>query len=998
MKKSLILLFALCLTTAAFCRKIPKIYAGQADSLAMKHWVDSVFDSMTPEERIGQLFMPVVEVKNTAANKEVIRKYIQDYKVGGMLYSKGTASDQAELTNYAQSIARIPAFVSLDGEWGLSMRLEGTPRFPRNMMLGAITNDSLLYAYGREVGRECREMGIHINFAPVLDLNSNPANPVIGTRSFGEDKEAVAKKGIAYGEGLESYGVMAVGKHFPGHGDTAEDSHHLLPKLTHNAERMYSYEIDPFRRYIDAGLSGMLTAHLAIPSLDTENNRPSSLSPKIVNGILKEELGFEGLIFTDGLAMKGVSNQPDFCVKALKAGNDVLLGPYPLATHVENVKRAVSKGDLPMSVVEEKCIRILQYKYLTGLASKPAPIKTQGLTARLNAAETETLNRRLHAEAITVLKNEKEILPLQRLDEKKVAVVTVGKPVGNEFAATLAKYGKQSDYTMDAASTAAATAKIVADTKQANLLIVGIYSNKAAEVNFVRTLCAGRKYILVFFNTPYRLKSYAAQIREAQAVVMGYENSALAQEYAAQVIYGGIGAKGKLSVGLPGLFPINTGIETRKTRLGYDTPESVGIDSEKLSRIDEIVQEGLDEKAFPGCQILVAKDGKVIFEKSYGYFDYARTKKVENDDVYDLASVTKAAATVPALMKVRDSYDITMTQKMSAYIPQLKGTDKAGLTFREALFHETGLASGHPFYRMAIDLEGLNAPLFKGVRDANYRLQVDQKLYAHKDFKYKPELISPIKAAGYDLQIAEGMYLNPAFKDSVLNKLIEQPLKNRGKYRYSCLNFVLLRQAVENITKKDFDKYVQSEVFAPLGADNLMYKPLGKIDRSKIAPTENDHFLRKQILIGFPHDEIAAFEGGVEGNAGLFGNAGDLAKLSQLYLNQGEYGGERIFTEETSRLFTMSKSPRSRRGLGFDKPNTLAPVNSPTAIPVPASVFGHTGYTGTCFWMDPDNNLTYIFLTNRVYPNRWNNKLSKSNYRTRIQTAIYEAMSTKKKK
>lgn len=998
MKKSFGLLFALCLTASVSAGKIPQIYALQTDSVAMSHWVDSVFDSMTPDERIGQLFMPVVEVKNTAANKEVLRKYIRDYKVGGVLYSKGTASDQAELTNFGQSQARIPLFVSLDGEWGLSMRLEGTTRFPRNMMLGALSNDSLIYAYGQEVGRQCREMGIHVNFAPVLDLNSNPANPVIGTRSFGEDKELVAQKAIRYGQGLESYGVMAVGKHFPGHGDTSVDSHHALPKLAHDSARMYGYEIAPFKQYIDAGLSGMLTAHLEIPSLDTENNRPSSLSPKIIDGILKKELGFEGLVFTDGLAMKGVSNQPDFCVKALLAGNDVLLGPYPLATHVENVKRAVSRGDLPMSVVEEKCLRILRYKYIAGLSKTPSPVKTEGLGGRLNTQATERLNRQLHAEAITLLKNERGMLPLQRLDEKMISVVTVGKPTGNGFVKTLAKYGPQRDFSMNATSTKAVTDQILKDTRSSNLLIVGVYSDKAQEAAFVRTLCAGRKFILVFFNSPYRMKTFGTLIPEAEAVVMAYENSPLSQEYAAQVIYGGIEAKGRLSVSVPGLFGLNTGVKTDKTRLGFEMPETAGVDSRKLRKIDEIVAEGIAEKAFPGCQILVAKAGKVIFSKSYGYFDYAQTKKVEDSDLYDLASVTKAAATVPAVMKVRDAYDVKTQQKLSRYIPELKGSDKENLTIREALFHETGLPAGYPFYRMAIDLKTLDAPLFKGVRDANYRLQADQKLFAHNDYKYFADLISSEKDDRFALQVADGMFLNVAFKDSVLQKLIDQPLKGRGKYRYSCLNFVLLRQAVENITKKRFDTYVEKEIYAPLGAGNLLYNPLRRIDRTRIAPTENDHFLRKQILIGYVHDEIAAFEGGVEGNAGLFGNAGDLAKLLQLYLNQGEYGGERFFTEETARLFTMSKSPNSRRGMGFDKPNTLAPQNSPAAAQAPASVYGHTGYTGTCFWVDPDNELIYIFLTNRVYPNRWNTKLMKSNYRTRIQAVVYDAMAEKGKK
>ncbi|MDO5570928.1 MAG: glycoside hydrolase family 3 N-terminal domain-containing protein [Bacteroidales bacterium] len=995
--KRFFLFIALAFVCDIYAQTTPDLLKNRKDSVLMIHWVDSIFDSLSTEEKIGQLFMPVIEVKNSDQHKEKVGKYIKSLYIGGILYSKGDPISQANLTNFAQENSRVPLLISLDGEWGLSMRLSDTPRFPRNMMLGAVSNDSLIMEYGKEVGRECREMGIHINFAPVLDLNSNPANPVINTRSFGEDKDEVARKTICYSKGLEANGVMAVGKHFPGHGDTSVDSHLALPVIKHDSTRMFDYELSTFREFINAGLSGMMVAHLSVPSLDKVEGRPSSLSENLVNGVLKRDLGFTGLVFTDGLAMKGVSQENEHCVRALLAGNDILLGPINLEEQVLSVRKAVSDGRIPLNLIEEKCYKVLKYKYILGLYKKQF-INTENLIARLNTPNAVKLNRTLHSKAITILKDDNTILPLKRLDEKTITGVSVGESEKEQFLYTLEKYGVDKTIVAVSAKHKDEINNIVRQSRSSNLVVVGIFSDNAADVSLVRNICAGKRFILAFFISPYKMSAYKTLIPEADAVIMAYESSDIAQEYAAQAIYGGIDVNGKLSVSIPGLFTLGCGIDREKVRLGYGVPEQENMSSRVLKKIDKIVEEGMNDEAFPGCQILVAKNGTIIFEKSYGYFDYAKSKSVENDDVYDLASVTKCAATVPAVMKVRDDYKVFMSQKLSKYIPELKGTDKATLTFKEALFHETGMAPSHPFYLMAIDIEGLGEPLYKNTRDVDYRLQVDKKLYANSNYKYLPNLVSDTEHDDFNLCVAENLYVNKVFKDSVFRKLTEIPIKNRGRYKYSCLNFVMLRKAVENISGKQIDKYLDKEIYAPLGIKKMMYNPLRKIQKEKIAPTENDHFLRKQILIGHVHDEIAAFEGGVEGNAGLFANADDLAKLLQLYLNNGEYGGERIFSEETAKLFTMSKSSKSRRGLGFDKPNVQKPQNSPTFLNVPASVYGHTGYTGTCFWIDPDNQLIYIFLTNRVYPNRWNNKLYSNNYRTRIQELLYESIITPKNK
>ena len=745
------LLTSLCIyATTILSAQIPQysqFTSAKIDTVAMNHWCDSIFDSLDRNGRIGQLFMPIVNGETTAPYKNLLKKYVEEYRIGGILFSKSTILDQASLTNFAQSLAATPLLISLDGEWGLAMRLPDAPRYPRNMMLGAIQDNELIEAYGKEVARQCKEMGIHINFAPVLDLNNNPKNPVIGTRAFGETVDLVSSKGLVYSKGLESQGVMAVAKHFPGHGDTNTDSHFKLPLLKHDSIRMMEFELEPFRRFVDAGYSGMLTAHLSVPSLDS-TRAPSSLSKAMVTGILKDQLGFKGLIFTDGLAMKAVSTQPDYCVRALLAGNDVLLGAPDMGSAVASVRKAVESGKLPISLVEEKCRRILRYKYILGL-NEYKPIQIEGLEARINNDYSKMINSQLHAEAITILRNENEILPLKSLDKKSVGVLSVGDVAKGYFDRTLKEYDDQNYYTLNSP---------LSSVRQNDLIIAAVSSTKTSDIQKLSQMVAGKKYILVFFTVPYRLSSFKTLIGESQAVVLAYENSDLAAESAAQVIYGGLPAKGKLSVNIPTVFPIWTGMQTSASRLGYAYPEQVGLSGSKLHKIDEIVAQGLADKAFPGCQILVAKDSKIIYNKAFGYFDYAGTHPVALDDIYDLASLSKAVATVPAVMAIRDEYKIKTTRTLSEFIPSMNVDDKKYITIREALFHETGLPAGASFFLMTTNKDSLDGPLYRSVRDQNYRLRVDEKLYAHKDFSFRDDWVRSTASDTFSLHVANGIY------------------------------------------------------------------------------------------------------------------------------------------------------------------------------------------------------------------------------------------------
>lgn len=952
----------------------------------MNQWVDSVYNQLTVDERIGQLFTIIAAGDNTDTNKVKILELVNNQHIGGILFSKGTPLDQAELTNMMQQAAKVPLMISLDGEWGLSMRLSNTTRFPRNMMIAAVKNDSLLYYYGLEVARQCKLMGIHVNFAPAMDINSNPLNPVIGNRSFGEDPERVAHLGVMYSKGLEDGGVMAVAKHFPGHGDTSTDSHKVLPTLNHSRDRLDEYELVPFKKYINDGFSGMMIAHLNIPAIDNVK-QPSSLSKAVVSDLLQNELGFSGLIFTDGLQMKGVSNEENYCVRALLAGNDILLGPSYPVKEFDAVKKAVEDNVLSDSVLEARCKKVLAYKYILGV-NKTQPIDTDGLIKKLNTPYADWLNREIHKEAITLLKDNKKIIPLKGLDKRKIAAVSIGESADNTFHTMLKNYA---DVTCFNVSDSDGLVKIKKDLEPYNTVIVSVHTTRKNANAAIQQVLANKETILTFFTVPYQMSSYAGAIKDAEGVLLAYENTDMAQDYAAQAIFGGNEIGGKIPVSVRGIFKEGKGIETEKVRLSYDIPESVGVKSFGLDGIETIVKEGIAAQAYPGCQVLVAKDGVVIYNRSFGAFEYNNERPVTNDDIYDLASMTKASAAVPAIMKLYDEKEFKLSDPLSSFLPVLKGTDKSQITFREALLHETGLPSFIPYYMNAIDQSSFEGKLFNGSQTALYSAEFDTNTWARVDFKFKTNLVSPSSKQGF-LPLADGLFINKAYKDTIIYEIANTKLRKSKSYLYSCLNFMLLGEAVNKISTKNLDAFTQENFFQKLGSVTTTYTPRKKFDKSRIVPTEKDDFLRNQLLQGYVHDEGAAFMGGISGNAGLFSNANDLAKLYQMWLNNGTYGGEEYLSEKTCRMFTSTKSATSRRGLGFDKPDMRTNKSSPCSPSTPGSVYGHTGFTGTCFWVDPDNQMIYIFLSNRVYDKRTHKELMNLSIRQRIQEEIYAAL------
>ena len=942
------------------------------ETLAENKWVDSSYSRMTFDEKVGQLFMVAAYSNKDTVHTNAIEKLVRDYKIGGLIFFQGGPVRQAKLTNRYQSLAKVPLFIGNDAEWGLSMRLDSTYRYPWNMTLGAIRDLKLIEKVGENMAKESKRMGIQFNFAPVLDINTNPKNPIIGNRSFGENKVNVTEHAIALMNGVQSQGVFSTGKHFPGHGDTATDSHLSLPLVKASRDHIEKVELYPYKRMFDEGLVSVMVAHLNIPSLEPREGYPTSISHAVVTDLLKNEMGFDGLIFTDALNMKGASNfkKPgDIDLEAFLAGNDILLFAENVPLAVEKICTAYQDSIISENRLAESVKKILHYKFKAGL-NVFKPIDTNNLYSDLNPVSNDALQYQLYENAITVLKNKEEILPIKDLNQK-IAYVKLGDDNNSTFVSTLKKYTEVTE---------------IADTnvdslnvklKAFNTVIIGFHKQDKAwkkheftdsELTWLQEIAKHNNVILDVFAKPYSLLPIST-FDDIEGLVVSYQNADIAQEVSAELLFGAIDAKGKLPVSINTFFKVGDGLATEKlNRLGFSIPENVGMSSEKLKQIETYAQKAIDGKMAPGMQILVARKGKVIYQKAFGYQTYDKTVKVKNSDLYDVASLTKMIGTLPNVMQLYDKKKVNLETTLGEMLPAFKNTNKQQITFKELLSHYGRLQAWMPFYKATLDANGM--PM-----DNYYRKTATE---------------------GFTKRISDSLFLRDDYNDTIFKKIIDSPLLDKKEYKYSDFTFIILKKYVEKVTGKPLDELVYQNFYSSLGMNNTLYNPLTKFDKSQIAPTEIDTYFRHDTIQGYVHDMKAAMEGGVGGHAGIFSNAMDIAKLMQLYLQKGNYGNRHYFSEATFTDFNTCWfcAEGNRRGLGFDKPQLGK--EGPTCGCVSMSSFGHTGFTGTMAWADPTTDIVYVFLSNRTYPDsNLPNKLSKENIREDIQKVIQEAIMEK---
>ncbi len=941
------------------------------------YWADSIFNTLTPDERIGQLFMVAAYSNKDSSHIKKIQELISNSKIGGLIFMQGGPLRQAELINSYQKLSKIPLMVSIDGEWGLAMRLDSTVKYPWQMTLGAIQNEQLIYEMGVDIGEQCKRLGIHVNFAPVVDVNVNPKNPIINARSFGENRENVANKGIAYMKGMQSVNIMANAKHFPGHGDTDKDSHKSLPTINHNKARMDSVELFPFKRLIENGLASMMVAHLNIPAYSQENTA-TTLSKEVVTGLLQDTLGFKGLIFTDALNMKGVSSlfEPGIVdIKALLAGNDVLLFSEDVPTAIAEINKAIENGEITREEIDKRCLKILRAKQWEGL-DKYKIVEIKNLYNDLNKREYELLNRQLSESALTVLKNEDNLIPLKELDTLRMASISIGEGGINEFQHGLSLY-HQVDHFNETNMPGKKNYNAIIDTLGTyNTVVVSIHKSdknpwKSYSIGkgvspFLYGLSKKTKVILVVFANPYSLIDFSA-VEKTAGLIMAYQNSTYSKEAAAQLIFGGIGANGKLPVSVSNKFKEGSGLDVKPSgRFKYTMPEEVGIHLKDLYSIDSIALSGINEEAYPGCQVLIAKDGKVIYNKSFGYHTYNKKRAVINSDIYDLASITKISASLLGLMQLQDQHKFSLDSTLGSYLSTMipDSSEYFNLNLREILAHQSGLQAWVPFY-------------IKTIRNK----ELDPVIYCKDSSIY------------YPYRVADGIYIYRDYPSIIYKRILKGPIKKK-EYRYSDLGYYFMKKIIEKQSGESMQNYVAKQ-YMKMGMTTTGYLPRERFSLDRIPPTENDVVFRKQVIHGDVHDPGSAMLGGVGGHAGVFSNANDLAKLMQMYMNGGTYGGVRYINDATLNEFSERQfcyqENENRRAAGFDKP-FLQGFGGPTCDSISQNSFGHTGFTGTMAWTDPDKGIVYIFLSNRVYPDADNKKLLKMNIRTNIQQVIYEAI------
>jgi beta-N-acetylhexosaminidase len=981
-------------------------------------WADSLLQTLTLDQKIGQLFMIAAWSSPTHKdfNQANVQKLIDQYGVGGIIFMQGSPGRQVALTNKYQNSSQIPLLIAMDAEWGLGMRLDSTISYPRQMTMGASGNDSLIYAFGLEMARQLKRVGAHVSFSPVVDINNNPKNPVISNRSFGEEKELVARYSEMYMKGLQDGGILACAKHFPGHGDTEVDSHKDLPVIQHDRMRLDSVELYPYKYLIQRGLGSVMTAHLFVPALDTTPNTATTLSRPVINDLLRDQLHFNGLVFTDALNMHGVTKYYDpgeAELMALAAGNDMLLFSQNVPLAIEKIKEAIDSGWINLRELDEHVLRILRTKEWAGL-HKPATIETGGIYADLNNVQAKNLQRELIESAVTVVRNANDLLPINPAKFQHIAVVSVGVDQKGAFANGLEHYTGFDHFIMEKNPDIKRSMWLNDTLSKYDLVIAGMLntSNRQSKNFGVTNECArilnsiGGKtnVVLSVFANPYALE-LLRDLSQIESVVVSYQDDDISQAVTAEAIMGAADFAGELPVTCGPHFAQGLGEEhTGSGKMRWMSPTQLALDYQKdlaaqlldttmsagpagdyeedmmldavknqssmmesgFKRIDDIAQSGITLGAYPGCRILVAKNGNVVYDKAFGTVDWKAKQKVDLQTVYDLASITKVAGSTIAAMRLVDMGLLDVNKTLGEYLNIPADNEYSKICIKNMLSHCAGLTAWIPFYQNTMSNGERKSSVYTSKADASHQSEV-----------------------------AQGIYILDSYRDSIFKTIISTPLSADKSYKYSDLGYYFMQRIVEKQSGKSLDAFLNQEFYEPMGLTTMGYNPLKRFDKERIAPTELDQVFRKQQVHGHVHDQGAAMMGGIAGHAGLFSNAQDLAVVMQMLMDSGQYNGKQYLTKATIDLFNKRYFDGNRRGLGFDKPS-LSPGHGSTCREADASSFGHTGFTGTMCWADPSKGLVYIFLSNRVNTDAENKKLQDLNIRTEIQKEIYRVLAPAK--
>ncbi len=920
-------------------------------ALSQKKQPEILLKQLSPRQRVAQLFFAPVNGNYMAKDNDsrlAIERLITEEEIGGLIMMSGDIYGQAALINDLQTLSNIPLWITQDMEFGAAMRIRGSTRITPAMGIAATGDIRNAFMKGKITAKEAKAAGVHQIFAPVLDVNNNPKNPTINIRSFSSDPKLVSEYGKAFIQGIQSEGLIATAKHFPGHGDTETDSHLDLPVVPHNYTRLDSLELIPFAAAIEGGVQSIMSAHISFPEFSDSIGLPGTLDPRILNDILKDSLGFKGVIVTDGLDMKGISNYfspGNAVVAALEAGADLMLMSPDISTAIDEVIASIEAGELSMQRVNESVLKLLNWKITHGLFDSNGQVALDKMANIISSSEHLAVSKSIAQQSITVLNNEASILPINPSRYPKLTVVNIsdseiGNPENTFIRAIKAHHPDVRYFEHDSRTTNSEELRIIRQARNSDLIVLGAFTRfrvgqdlqlNTSQANFVSKLLASHTPIVtVLFGNPYLISS----IKQSEVQVIAWSNTSVQSEAAAASLFGARDIEGRLPIDIPPMFKLGDGIDIPKSTLHFGMAEEAGIQSKELAKIDDIMQNAIKDSVFPGGVVAVVKDGILAYNKAFGYTDYQKLKPVRVETPYDLASVTKILATTTAIMHLIDLRLIKLDSPVSQYIPEFLVNGKAGITIRDLLNHESGL----PAFKVYVD-----------------------------ELQDRASIIEAIK-----------------------NEPLEWSPNQR--YVYSDLGLILLAEIIEQVSGQRIDSYIRSQLHYPMGMSSTFFNPksIGSWYARLIPPTEMDTLYRMELVQADVHDERAYYMDGVAGHAGLFSTSIDIAKYITFLTNKGFYAGQQFISSARINEFTSTQTSLSGRGLGFDKKSRSEFSSAGTLMS--SESFGHTGFTGTSFWVDPQHNLGVIILTNRVHPYRSYGK-GISKIRAAVADAAFESIS-----
>lgn len=894
---------------------------------ALEKQAQELLEQMTLRQKVAQLFIIRASGDFMADDNRRflnLKRLVEEHQAGGIIFFGGQLYNQAVLTNRLQELSPIPLWIAQDMEYGAAMRITDATRITPAMGIAATGNPQWAFEKGRITALEAKAVGVHQIYAPVVDVNNNPANPVINVRSFSEDPEVVSNYALAFIRGVQSQGLVATAKHFPGHGDTNTDSHLALPVITHSLDRMRQTELIPFKRVIEAGVGSIMTAHIAFPNIGTNPRLPATLDSYFMTDLLQKELGFDGLIVTDALEMAGIANHfspGDAAIRAVNAGADMILLSPDEMTAILQMERAVLRGELSEERINQSVLKILRWKIDYGLFARPFT-DIYKISERVGTRHTQMIADEIARQSITLLRNRNNIVPIRPDRFPRVMVIAIsnhrGGGTGAELLTAMNRYHPNITlFNYDSRTSQVELDEAINQARQASLVIIGSYLHLATgqrlsfdrpQQQFInRVMGLNKPTALVSFSSPY----IVSEVPNADVHLLGWSMAGSQSEAVASALFGASDIDARLPITIPGMYARDSGISIPRSIIRRDTPETVGMSTVAMLEVDRIMNQAIADSIFPGGVVAVVRNGVLAWHEAYGYHTYDKRTNVSLNSIFDLASLTKPLATGIATMMLVEEGKISLNDRVSKWFPEYNSGDKSEVTIEHLLRHTSGL----PPFRTYVDV--------------------------HKT------------------------------RSAILNAIKNEPLVNKPgtTTTYSDLGYILLAEIIAYVSGVEFDQYLARNVFGPMRLSDTGFKPSTRGNRvvNRTLPTETDNTFRNKTLRAEVHDERAYFMGGVAGHAGLFSTGRDLAVLMDMIMRGGNYAGRHFFHPSTLELFSRRDAAYTR-ALGFD----LKSLNGFTTAGSLSSenTFGHLGFTGTSFWIDPERNLAVVILTNRTYPER----------------------------